>query len=333
VTTSADRPRWRIVAPVSSVDEAEQALRTGADELYCGALPDDWARDFGDDDLMTRRQGRAAHLTTEGQLREVAQLARAARRPIALTLNGRYTRDQMSRVLQLARLWEGVGGMAIIVADPVLVQALARDTPGVALHVSTLAGVFNPEAARLFADLGASRIILPRDLTITEMEALVAHGPPLEYEALALFQRCELIDGLCGFRHAVRLPNEAVACEFAYQRSSSGVIATSLDPEYEGHGCMLAYESDAGLVRHLDHADVTRPRCAACHMDRLSAAGVRYFKIAGRGIPSTWILRGVGFLREVRSGSSDAPDAYAHTWGTPCRRERCYYTEGERKGT
>jgi putative protease len=289
-----------------------------------------WARAFGDDDLMTRRQGRAAHLGSEDDLRQVARVARDAGRPVALALNGRYTRAQMDPVHELARIWESAGGRAVIVADPALARALRRATPRLGIHVSTLAGVFNPETARLFADLGASRIILPRDLTLHEMEALVAHGPAVEYEALVLFQRCELIDGLCGFRHAVRLPDEDVLCEFEYRRSGpdGAAIATCLDPDYEGHGCMLAYESGGRPVGHLDHADATRPRCAACQLVRLSAAGIRYFKVAGRGGPNAWLLRGVRFLQQARVHAGGDRDGYARTWGTDCRGERCYYAEG-----
>ncbi len=179
-----ERPHaWRLVAPIASRAEAEEAIAAGADELYCGAMTDRWARTFGDDDLLTRRQGRAAHLAGEREMREVARAARESGCPIALTLNGRYTAAQVPQVRDLASIWEAAGGTALIVADPGLLRALARSRSRLACHVSLLAGVFNAEAARFFAGLGAARVILPRDLSISEMEAIASAGPEIEYEA------------------------------------------------------------------------------------------------------------------------------------------------------
>ncbi len=326
---------WRLVVPVASPAEAQAAIEAGADELYCGAMLDGWERGFGDDDLLTRRQGRAAHLATEREMSEVAQRARAANRLAALALNGRYTAGQMKQVRELALLWEAVGGAAVIVADPGLLRALAREAPRLARHVSLLAGVFNSESARLFADLGAARIILPRDLSLDEMEALVAGGPRVEYEALALYQRCEFIDGLCGFRHALRLPPE-VPCDFPYQGRGESALASTLDPDYEGHGCELPFQAGSGPVRHLERNDPTRPHCAACQLSRLAAAGIRFFKLGGRGGPAEWVARGVAFLREaekMHAGARNDPAAgvralYARAFGEACDGGRCYYAAG-----
>jgi putative protease len=325
---------WRLVAPVASPEEADAVLAAGADELYCGAMLDRWVRAFGEDDLLTRRQGRAAHLATEGAMREVAGLAAARGRGAALTLNGRYTAGQIDHARELALIWQEAGGTAVIVADPALLRELERAAPRLERHVSLLAGVFNPASARLFADLGATRIVLPRDLSLAEMEALVAAGPAVEYEALALYQRCEFIDGMCGFRHALRLPT-GTPSEFRYERRGARAVACALDPEYEGHGCALPLQAASGPVRHLEGDDGTRPRCAACGLARLAASGVRFFKLAGRGVPGEWVTRGVRFLRAVersQAGRGDAaaiPALYARTFGEACRGERCYYAGGE----
>ena len=84
----------------------------------------------------------------ESEIREVAQLARAAGRPVALTLNGRYTTSQMGHVRDLAGLWEAAGGTAVIVADPVcpsiVAVTVAEPTATAVTHPSLLRSKWRP---------------------------------------------------------------------------------------------------------------------------------------------------------------------------------------------
>ena len=62
------------MAPVCSPEEAEEIISAGADELYCGAMFDEWVRAFGESDLISRRQGRRANVRDPGQLERLRSL-------------------------------------------------------------------------------------------------------------------------------------------------------------------------------------------------------------------------------------------------------------------
>lgn len=328
---------YRIVAPITSLNQAQKVIDAGADELYCGALFDEWTSVYGDSDLLSRRQGACAHVSNRNELVEIAHLAAETNRIVALTVNARYTQDQQNRVLDLIASWEEMGGRAIIVTDLGILLRLRFLASPLQCHLSLLAGIYNSQSAAFFADLGVTRIVLPRQLSIAEISSLIANGPPrIEYECLVLNQKCQFIDGMCSFYHGTRLPQE-VPCVFSYKLEPDQQlpVARSHDPLYEGHGCHLDWQTPTGPVHPLQQDDEKSPHCAACQFQVLGRAGVKYFKIAGRAYETALIVRGVKFLREALAlwdeceSSGEASDAiislYSKVFGSNCGRRKCYY--------
>ena len=333
---SAALESLRIVAPVTSVADATRLLDAGARAFYCGAMFDDWRTLFGEADLVSRRQGRLSHLTHPKALYRVARFAADHRCKIALTLNARYTRLQQEKILDLVALWEDAGGHHLLIGDPALLFVLQQRKTSLKRHLSIMAGAFNPAAVHFFRHLGVSRIVLPRELHLPEIEKLVREAPEMEYEVLAMLQKCQFIDGMCGFYHGIRLPGrQAAVFDYAPKGGDGGNVATTLDPQYEGHGCQLDYHTDQGPVTHIHMDDHCQPHCAACRLPELHAAGVGFLKIAGRGYPIDHLVRVVGFVsaaidiwREsdsMKESRARIRRRYQRSFGQACDGKRCYY--------
>ena len=323
----------KIVAPICSPSDADAAIAAGADELYVGAMFDGWAGIFGDADLLSRRQGRVAHVRHPKDLSAIARACAQAGRPVALTLNSRYSTVQEQMVLDLAARWEDMGGPTVIVADIGLLLALRQRNSRLRRHLSLLAGVFNRRTVEFFGSLGVRRVILPRDLAVSEVRVLTAAPGGVEFEMIGLYQKCPFIDGMCGFHHAVRVP-AGVPAEFDVDFSGGSPVVWSHDPDYEGHGCQLRWESPGGPVRFPLADDLSNPHCAACSLADLTQAGVGFLKMAGRGYPIDIVVRGIRFLRRAIEVSQALPPSaaqrelrrlYTDTFGQTCDRGRCYY--------
>lgn len=333
VNSQRAAPAGRIVAPVTSAEEVRSVCAAGADEIYCGALFDSWVERWGEGDLANRRQGRWANVRGVDELAAVAAAARACGCKAALALNARYTEGQARAVLELAHLWEDAGGAAVIVADPGMMVALGRSGSRLERHVSLMANTSNSCAAAFFAGLGARRIILPRELSVPAMRALAgALTVPVELEAIVLHQKCPLQDGTCGFQHSVHLPAGVPVDVPACPEADAVPVLWADDPAYEGHGCQRAWRTERGPVRLERDEDASSPACAACQLQDLAAAGVRCWKIAGRGFPGEIIERSVRFLRQaavVEDGAAAlVRESYLKAFGTSCGGERCYYRRG-----
>ena len=87
---------------------------------------------------------------------------------------------------------------ALIVADLGAFTLAGKYAPGCQRHVSTQASISNYETARAWHDLGASRVILARELSLEEIRTIRDKTPPdLEIEAFVHGAMCVSYSGRC----------------------------------------------------------------------------------------------------------------------------------------
>lgn len=298
----------RLAAPAQNAGELSALRDAGAGEVYCGLLEPSWRERYGSHDSMNRRQG-LANLQSRDALAALVRRAGQLSLPVFLTLNARYTPPQYPLVLDTARHFEAAGGTGLHVSDPGLATALREAGVGLRLSVSLLAVCTNRHTARLWASLGAGRIVFPRSLSPREMGLILAAVPGMEGEAMVMGDLCPLIDGLCRCYHGV-----------GYRADPSGGGARRTVPTFDTTFTALACDT-WGL----------RPGgmpCAACRMPELAGGGVGVGKLGGRGTPLAHRLSMLRFLQECRRqpDTDGYPALYRSCFGTECH---CYYREAE----
>ncbi len=190
----------KVLAPVRSPDEVPALCAAGAHELYCGLTPAFWAERHGSE-WVNRRDPRAAGIPGIGALAEVVRLA--GPRPVFVTLNApSYPGDAIGPLVAFGRRLVGDLGVAgLIVAETELLLALVDAGLAPRVHVSSLATCTNRGAAAFYRDLGVSRIILPRHLTLAEIRGIGVPG--VDLEVFALNDGCVFEEGLCATTHAL----------------------------------------------------------------------------------------------------------------------------------
>lgn len=254
----------KVLAPVRSADEVAPLLDAGAQEFYCGLTPPDWERDFGSA-WSNRRSARSAGVADLDELRRIVALAGA--RPVFATLNSpSYPAGAVPRLVEFGRqLLADAGVSALIVAEWELMLALVDAGLAPRLHVSSLASCRNPGAAAFYRDLGVARVILPRHVTLTEIEAIAIPG--LEFEVFVLNDGCVFEEGLCATTHAL-----GTFC----MSDQVGSRYVKLDERYE-FWKWLQNNSGCQTSR-----GITLGPCGLCALPRLARAGVASLKVVGR---------------------------------------------------
>lgn len=275
----------KIVSPISRLDEVAPLAAAGADELYCGVVPRAWVERFQNAGVNRRVFG---NLRDEDELAAVIGAAHAAGSTVSMVLNAQhYSGAQVQALLDLARMFAELGGDAVIVGDLALLVQLAALGLPLRLHVSSLLSCRNAEAARLYSDLGAHRIVLPRDLGLSEIEAMAAALPNIELEAFILNDGCVFEEGSC---HTIHLPGRlgGAICLDTYQCDSWRVDGKPLDARERA-----AFADNDARYRDWLHQRFScgfsttaegypYGPCGLCALPRLAAAGIAAVKIAGR---------------------------------------------------
>ncbi len=111
------------------------------------------------------------------------------------TLPRTYEVDALPEFLEFA---ESAGVDAFIIADVGVMELAKRYAPSVALHVSTQAGVTNHLTANTLYNMGASRVVLARELSLEEIADLRAKTTKeLEIETFVHGAMCVSFSGRC----------------------------------------------------------------------------------------------------------------------------------------
>jgi collagenase-like PrtC family protease len=334
----------KILSPVSRVDEVDEVIAAGADELYCGVMPDDWREQYTVAASLNRRQednavpGTSPHFKSFAALAESVQRAHARQVPVFLTLNEHYyTHEQYPHLLAYIEQAIEAQVDALIVGDVALMVTLQEQRLPLAMHVSTAGTVFNAEAVRFYRELGAARIILPRHLTLEEITTLAGEVPDVPLEVFILNSRCANVDGFCTFQHGMAdlFTDEETkrsylnACMLPYNIGVFGEEAKKLDPAVKEKISWERQSFWSGL--HIDD----RP-CGACALYEFNQAGVYGVKIVGRENARSKKIKDVTFMHAVRSMLNEnglSKEAfrkrvralYRETYQWPCLIFKCYY--------
>jgi putative protease len=254
----------KLLAPLRNSDEVMPLIDAGAQEFYCGLTPPGWEQSFGHASVH-RRNPRSAGVPSLDDLRRIVALAQP--RPVFATLNApSYPAGAVPRLVEFGRLLlEEIGVAALIVAEWELLLALYDDGLASRLHISSLASCRNPGAAAFYRDLGVARVILPRHMTLAEIESTAIAG--LEFEVFVLNDGCVFEEGICSTTHALGT--------FCLTDRVGGKFGR-LDERYE---FWKWTQNNCGC--QTNHGYTLGP-CGLCALPRLARLGIASLKVVGR---------------------------------------------------
>ncbi len=173
-----------LLSPAGDMEKLVMAAAYGADAVYLAG------RAFG----MRAGAGNFA----DNDLRRAIAYAHDREVKVHVTCNTIPDDEDMAALPAFLELLDDAGADAVIAADLGVIAAVQKYAPRAALHVSTQAGVMNAETARAFYDLGASRVVLARELSLEKIAALRAKLPAeLELEAFCHGAMCVSFSGRC----------------------------------------------------------------------------------------------------------------------------------------
>ena len=251
--------RMELLAPAGDMERLRMALAYGADAVYL-AGPDFGMRSF------------AGNFTPE-ELRQAVALCHGRGVSVHVTCNTMPRNSEADRLPEWLAYLQELGVDAAIVADVGVLSLLKRHAPGVKAHISTQASVTNWRAAAAWHELGASRVILARELSLDEIREIRAKAPKeLELEAFVHGAMCVSYSGRCLLSNYMTGRDAsrgacAQPCRYQY-----ALVEEKRPGEYFPIG------EDAGGAYILNSRDM----CMIDHIQELLDAGLDSLKIEGR---------------------------------------------------
>ena len=261
------------------MESLRAALAAGADAVY-----------FGGTSFSNRMR---AKNFDENTIREAIKLCHSVGAKAYITVNTRIRDREMADLLAFAeQILTGECCDAIIMADFGAAYEIKRRFPHATLHASTQTSMSSPSDCDALRDIGFSRLVVPRELSLGEISAL-ARSTPTELEMFIHGAHCVSLSGQCLLS--------------AVMGGRSGNRGECAQP------CRLPYNmgSRGGEEYPLSLADM----CLAGRMRDVISSGVASLKIEGR-LKSDGYVYGVTriyrtLLDEERDATKDEISALA----------------------
>ncbi len=259
-----------LLAPAKDKETAIAAIDCGADAVYMGASS------FG-----ARRNAP----NSVDDIKEVVEYAHKFWAKVFITINTILTDSELDEAVQLVKKLDKIGVDAIIVQDMGLAERLMD--AGIPIHMSTQCDNREAEKVKFFNDIGASRVVLARELSLKQIKEIHEQNPDLELEAFVHGALCVSYSGQCYLSQYI-----------GGRSANRGECAQPCRKKY-------TVETIDGKVIAKDiHALCLKDFNASKHIKEMIEAGVFSFKIEGR-------LKETGYVKNVTAFYRHELDKYS----------------------
>jgi len=254
--------RIELLAPAKDGPTAHAAILCGADAVYLGA---------------DRFGAREAAGNTMSVIQEVTDFAHQYHARVYVTLNTLLYDRELSAAQKMAHELYDIGVDALIVQD---VGLLELDLPPLPLIASTQMHNATVEKVKFWEEVGFSRVILARELTLEQIRQIRSRTR-IELECFIHGALCVGASGQCHLSYALGGRNG--------NRGQCAQPCRRLYRLQDQHGRLMAEDRHLLSLKDLNLSE---------HLEELIDAGITSFKIEGRLKDISYVANTVGFYRQ-----------------------------------
>lgn len=290
---------FELLAPAGSFEILKAVIEAGADAVYVGGSQ------FG---------ARAyANNFTEEELLAAIDYVHLRGKKLFLTVNTLFKNNEINEALYNYLLPYYKRGLdAVIVQDFGVIDFIKKHFPELPIHTSTQMTVTGVEGAKLLKNLGVERVVLARELSISEMKR-IREEADVELEAFVHGALCYSFSGQCLFSSMLggRSGNRgrcAQPCRLPY------AVLDEHKKEYKKESYVLSLKDLCGIE----------------YLQQLREAGVYSLKIEGRMKQASYAAGVVAFYRkyiDLEQQVTKEDMQHLYELGNRCGFTSAYFTK------
>ena len=260
--------KTELLAPAKNIEIAKIAIDSGADAVYIGG-PDFGARQRACNSLE--------------DIKELVQYAHKFYVKVMVTVNTIIKDSELEDVKKLIRNLYEIGVDSIIVQDMAILKwTIDGEIPPIPLHISTQCNNRTEEKVNFFRRLGLSRVVLARELSVTQIKDIISKNPEIEIETFMHGALCVSYSGQCYLSQYI-----------GGRSANRGECAQPCRKKYsvvDDKGNILVKDKHVLSLKDFNTTD---------YLKQLTEIGVKSFKIEGRLKDGNYVKNVVGYYRSL----------------------------------
>ncbi len=171
-----------LLAPAGNLEKAKIALLYGADAVYVGG------KKFS-------LRARASNFDVS-DIKELCDFAKSLNKKVYVTMNIIPHDEDLEGLDAYLKDLEDAGVNAIITSSLYIMNRASIISPKIERHVSTQTSITNSRTIKFYENLGCTRVVLAREVTLNEMK-LIKEKTNLELEVFIHGGMCSSYSGRC----------------------------------------------------------------------------------------------------------------------------------------
>ncbi len=279
-----NRKSVELLAPAGNFETFVAAIESGADAVYCGG------RHFN----MRVHNLQAFNFTNE-ELKAAAEYAHKCDKKIYITLNNLISPEEIAPLIDYLKILDAeIKPDALIVQDFAVINLIRKLGLNLEVHASVMQNVHNTPYIFALKNLGVSRVVVGRELSLNEV-ALLKQKTGMQIEYFVHGDMCIAVSGQC--------------VHSGVTFGQSGNRGRCLKP------CRWAYkfidEVTGEVLDDSSYKLAVGDMCMLRKIPEMIQAGVYSFKIEGRMRPKEFVSRIVAAYRKAIDGYIADPTGYS----------------------
>lgn len=253
------RKKPELLAPGGNLEKLKIAIMYGADAVYIGG------------EAFSLRV--AAENFSLSDMKEGLEFAHARGKKVYLTANIIPHNKDIDDFREYIQEIRPLGFDAVLIADPGMFSLMREYAPEIPIHISTQANNVNYLSACMWHSLGAKRVVLAREMSLSEIAEIRKRTPAdLELEAFVHGAMCVSYSGRCLLSNYMtqRDANQGACshpCRWNYSLTEQTRPGEYMDIFENERGSFIFNSKDLCMIRHIPE---------------LIESGIGSFKIEGR---------------------------------------------------
>ena len=267
-----------LLAPAGNFEKLKTAFYFGADAVYLGG------KELG-------LRASAGNFTDE-EIISAVDYAHNLGKKVYVTVNILARNGDIEKAEKYFRFLENIKVDGAIVSDAGLIATAREVAPDLKINLSTQASALNYKTVEFWKNHGVKRVILARELSLSEIAEIHARVPDIEIETFIHGAMCISYSGRCLLSdyRAGRPSNrgECVqACRWNYEIREKGSSGAFMEMEEDDRGTYILNSKDLNLSDYIAELD---------------SAGVCSFKIEGRMKSEYYLATVINAYRRALDG-------------------------------